>query len=185
MPRPAEGALFTLSLAPYKLSKRSGFVLLLPKPSTYFQVCLINGVAGIFSYFLCRDRESNSCLFSCTSLSDRIRKYCCSFGGYLLVKLFFQIISRWCRSEWGEQLDQHLVFLFLNILMTSVDDSMTLFAPDQRIKLEQIQLQHITLMHRYLKSTCRKKANSKLADTLMMLQYAKELNRLHSLRLPF
>ena len=126
--------------------------------------------------------ENQQC---CTSLSDRIRKYCCYFGVYFLVKLFLQIISRWCRSEWGEQLDQHLVFLFLNILMTSVDDSMTLFAPDQRIKLEQIQLQHITLMHRYLKSTCRKKANSKLADTLMMLQYAKELNRLHSLRLPF
>ena len=44
------------------------FVHLLPKPYTYFDVRLINGVARIFSYLLCRDQVSNSHQFNGTSL---------------------------------------------------------------------------------------------------------------------
>ena len=45
------------------------FFLLL-KPRTYFHDRLINGAAKIFSNLLCHDRESNSHLFSCTSLRE-------------------------------------------------------------------------------------------------------------------
>ena len=43
------------------------FFHLLPKLRTYFHVCLIDGAATIFSYPLCRNQESNSRQFSCTS----------------------------------------------------------------------------------------------------------------------
>ena len=44
------------------------FFHLLPKPHTCFHVRLIDGAARIFSCLLSRDRESNSCQFSCISL---------------------------------------------------------------------------------------------------------------------
>ena len=49
----------------------TNFFHLLPKPRTYFNCRLMDGAAWIISYLLCRDRESNSRLFSCTSLFER------------------------------------------------------------------------------------------------------------------
>ena len=93
------------------------------------------------------------------------------------------MISRWSRPGPDQLLDHALVVLLQNMIITSVEDAG--LTPVQKFRIEQIQLQHITLLHRYLKFAYPKEANSKLAGGLMMLQYANEISKICSMRLPF
>ena len=70
------------------------------------------------------------------------------------------------------------------ILLLSTEDSENL-TQEQKSRIELCQLKYIMMLHRYLKSSYKKEANSKFAGSLMVLHYAKELYKMHSLRLPF
>ena len=54
-----------------------------------------------------------------------------------------------------------------------------------KAKVSVIQMKYITMLHRYLQATYPKQANTKFAGGLMLIQLAKELYDMHSLRLPF
>jgi hypothetical protein len=50
--------------------------------------------------------------------------------------------------------------------------------------VEETQLRYLTMLHRYLKDKYPKKADSKLANAVMMIHEAKEAHDLHKKRLP-
>ena len=80
-------------------------------------------------------------------------------------------------------MDYLLLVLVLNILIMSSDESN--LTPDQKSRIEQVQLQYTCLLQRYLKFSYKSQANSKFGDALMMIQTANELHKMHSMRLPF
>ncbi len=86
--------------------------------------------------------------------------------------------------KWLQVSDQIQLTLVQMILLLSTEDAENLTL-EQKSRIEQSQLKYIIMLHRYLKSFYRTEANSKFAGSLMVLQYAKELYKLHSLRLPF
>ena len=69
------------------------------------------------------------------------------------------------------------------LLLSSEDLDLT---QEQKSQIEENQFKYITMLHRYLKYTYDvNEANTKFAGGLMILHHAKELYRMHALRLPF
>ena len=79
--------------------------------------------------------------------------------------------------------DRPQLALVIMILLLSPEDSN--LTQQQKCRVEESQLKYITMLRSYLKYTYKHEANRKFAGGLMILQYAKELYRMHSLRLPF
>jgi len=94
-----------------------------------------------------------------------------------------QIISQLSRSADKKTLDSLILVLSSMILLLNPDD--TDMPNASKEKVSNIQMKYISLLHRYLKAKYPKKANSKLAGALMLIQMAKELYDLHAQRLPF
>ena len=91
-----------------------------------------------------------------------------------------QTISRWSRRN--KVLDSQLMILYSMILLLSTEDFPL---PDQlKTKVSSIQMKYISMLQRYLKDTYPKQANTKFAGGLMLIQFAKELYEMHSMRLP-
>ena len=75
------------------------------------------------------------------------------------------------------------MILYSMILLLSTED--TSLPENLKLKVSGIQMKYITMLHRYLQATYPKQANTKFAGGLMLIQLAKELYDMHSLRLPF
>ena len=91
-----------------------------------------------------------------------------------------QTISRWSRRS--KILDSQLMILCCMILLLSADDLP--MAGNLKEKVSAIQMKYILMLHRYLKDTYPKQANTKFAGGLMLVQFSKELYDMHSMRLP-
>lgn len=92
-------------------------------------------------------------------------------------------LSRWIRKSEDQASDPFLRSLVMIITVLSCQDSN--IPKNIRTKIEACQLKYVTLLQRYLRLICPKEAAMKFGCGLMMVQYAKELFKLHSQRLPF
>ena len=70
---------------------------------------------------------------------------------------------------------------FLDLLV--LGDQLSISVPYNKDSLFS-QMKYISMLHRYLKETYPKQANTKFAGGLMLIQLAKELYDMHSMRLP-
>ena len=92
-------------------------------------------------------------------------------------------INRWSRPSPDQMADRLQLALVMMILLLSSEDLN--LAQEQKSQIEEYQFKYITMLRRYLKYTYLNEANTKFAGGLMILHHAKELYRMHALRLPF
>jgi hypothetical protein len=73
--------------------------------------------------------------------------------------------------------------MIVNMMLLLSTDEVEL-GPDQKSRVESLQLKYVLMYQRYLRWSHPKSANAKFAGGLMLLHHADQLRRLHSQRLP-
>jgi len=74
------------------------------------------------------------------------------------------------------------MILFEMLMLFTIDTS--LIGKAQKGKIEVLQVKNITLLQRYLKAKYPVHYTNKIANGMMLLHYAGELQKLHYQRLP-
>ncbi len=74
------------------------------------------------------------------------------------------------------------MLLFEMVMMFTIDHSK--IKPNQRAKVDHLQTKFLWLLQRYLKFRYPKDYNLKLANGVMLLHHADQLQKMHFQRLP-
>ena len=98
---------------------------------------------------------------------------------------FLQNINGWLRSD--EKVDRtfdKIQLILITLAMVFHTEGIDVRQLIDRRAVEETQLRYLTMLHRYLKDKYQQKADSKLANAVMMIHDAKEAHDLHKKRLP-